>query len=208
MLQAWHNGDLGGAVWTVLESAQSGYVLLESNGAICRTTPKADRYLARNDGLASIQGKICGGRDSITRRLMSMIEQTAGAADGPRSHASSLVVPRPSGARGYFVSFLPVEHRDPVALHGVMLVLMSVADPSDELTISEAHLRDLFGLNRSEARVANGLLNGRDLKQIAAELRIGICTVRSYLQQVFDKTETNRQSELVRVLFQAVGYRA
>ena len=206
MLQTWHSGD--GAVWTILEVALSGYVLLESDGTICRTTPRADRILARNDGLASIQGKICGGRDSVTRRLLSAIDQTAKAADCAGLHASSVVVPRPSGARGYFVSFLPVEHRGPGALRGIRLVLMVISDPSEELTIPEARLRDLFGLSRSEAKVANGMLNGLDPKEIAETLGLGISTVRSHLRRIFDKTDTKRQSELVRLLFQAAGYRA
>jgi DNA-binding CsgD family transcriptional regulator len=43
-------------------------------------------------------------------------------------------------------------------------------------------------------------MHGADLKEISEELSISLTTVRTHLQHVFDKTDTRRQAELVRLL--------
>lgn len=58
----------------------------------------------------------------------------------------------------------------------------------------------LFGLTPAEARVAAGLAEGKVLKDIAIENAITVKTARSYLEKVFRKTGTHRQSELVSLI--------
>lgn len=52
----------------------------------------------------------------------------------------------------------------------------------------------------AEAQVALHVMHGANLKQIAQELSVSVTTVRTHLQHVFDKTDTHRQAELVRLL--------
>jgi DNA-binding CsgD family transcriptional regulator len=44
------------------------------------------------------------------------------------------------------------------------------------------------------------VMHGADLNHISEELSISLPTVRTHLQHVFDKTDTHRQAELVRLL--------
>lgn len=44
------------------------------------------------------------------------------------------------------------------------------------------------------------MMHVADPKQISDELSVSLATVRTHLQHVFDKTETHRQAELVRLL--------
>ena len=55
-------------------------------------------------------------------------------------------------------------------------------------------------LARMEAEVGSRLATGMDLSEIAEALGITIYTVRGHLKQLFAKTETHRQAELVRVI--------
>jgi DNA-binding CsgD family transcriptional regulator len=75
-----------------------------------------------------------------------------------------------------------------------------IIDPEQESEPSATLLRRLFGLTRSEAEVAVRIARGGDVKEIAEELSVSLATVRTHLQHVFDKTDTHRQSELVRRL--------
>ena len=54
-----------------------------------------------------------------------------------------------------------------------------------------------YGLTPTEASVARRLAAGAGLEQIAGELGISINTVRGHLKQIFGKTRTHRQVELV-----------
>jgi len=80
------------------------------------------------------------------------------------------------------------------------MALVLIIDPEDEPEPAAALLRRLYHLTEAEAEVALHVMHGADLKQISEELSISLTTVRTHLQHVFDKTDTHRQAELVRLL--------
>jgi len=61
-------------------------------------------------------------------------------------------------------------------------------------------LRDLFNLTPRESELAVCLMAGQTLKETACSMNITLHTVRSYLKAVMFKTDTCRQSELVKLL--------
>jgi DNA-binding CsgD family transcriptional regulator len=81
----------------------------------------------------------------------------------------------------------------------VALVLMLV-DPEDCPEPSDAILQQVFGTTKAEARIANRLLCGESLQEIAETTGVSIGTVRSQMKALFVKTETHRQAELVALL--------
>jgi DNA-binding CsgD family transcriptional regulator len=80
------------------------------------------------------------------------------------------------------------------------MALVLIIDPDDEPEPTVALLRRLYRLTEAEAEVAIHVMRGADLKQISEELSISYTTVCTHLQHVFDKTDTHRQAELVRLL--------
>ena len=79
-------------------------------------------------------------------------------------------------------------------------VLLCVTDPASRHHPPAALLASLFGLTTAESELAARLLAGFDLRAIAEETGRSINTIRNLLARVMAKTETNRQSELMRVL--------
>jgi DNA-binding CsgD family transcriptional regulator len=78
-----------------------------------------------------------------------------------------------------------------------MSVLIETADtPAARID----RLRTRFGLTESEARLALDLADGGSVPAYAAARGISRNTARNQLQQVFEKTDTRRQAELVRLL--------
>ena len=63
-----------------------------------------------------------------------------------------------------------------------------------------ARLRAEFQLTKAEARLALRLAEGSSLASAAQAFNVKLTTVRSQLQQVFAKTGTSRQTELVAML--------
>jgi DNA-binding CsgD family transcriptional regulator len=61
-------------------------------------------------------------------------------------------------------------------------------------------LRAEFGLTKAEARLALRLAEGSSLASAAQAFNVKLTTIRSQLQQVFAKTGTSRQTELVAML--------
>jgi len=58
-------------------------------------------------------------------------------------------------------------------------------------------VKSLYGLTNAEALVMNGVVNGVALEDIANQNGLKYSTVKSYLRTTFQKTDTNRQHELV-----------
>lgn len=63
-----------------------------------------------------------------------------------------------------------------------------------------ARLRAAFGLTKAEARLAVALADGCSPAEAARDFEVKLTTVRTQLQQIFAKTGTSRQAELVAVL--------
>ena len=66
-------------------------------------------------------------------------------------------------------------------------------------------LRRIYGLTQTEAEVASRLVQGMRLADVSKALGVSIHTVRGYLKQLFAKTNTHRQAELVRVIVSGPG---
>jgi len=61
-------------------------------------------------------------------------------------------------------------------------------------------LRSHFGLTPAEARLALHLVTGETLRSAAAKLSISYQTARTHLKNIFKKTTTYRQTQLVIVI--------
>jgi len=84
--------------------------------------------------------------------------------------------------------------------NGTPAAAIFITDPERKPLLPAQWLRQLYGLTQAEARLAQLLLEGFDLKESAEQLHVLVSTVRSQLKSIFAKTETNRQSELLRLL--------
>lgn len=77
--------------------------------------------------------------------------------------------------------------------------IIMARDPAAQ-RLSPVLLSQLFGFTPAEAGVAQALARGQALEGIAATLDISTHTVKTHLQHLFRKTDTQRQAELVATL--------
>jgi DNA-binding CsgD family transcriptional regulator len=78
-------------------------------------------------------------------------------------------------------------------------VIVRILELEARPTLSEVHA-DLFHFTHREIEIASALLEGHSIDSLAARLGISRNTARVHLQSLFRKTDTNRQSDLVRML--------
>lgn len=83
--------------------------------------------------------------------------------------------------------------------------MISLYDWSRRPTISTETIRQFFELSEAEARVSALLVEGRSPAEIAEHLSRTQHTIRSHLKSIFQKTNTNRQGELVALLSAIAG---
>jgi DNA-binding CsgD family transcriptional regulator len=169
----------------VLDLLREAVLVLGRDARLLGSNRHADELLAERDGLALLRGGVVASTPDATRALWYSVERAAYGAAGrlrvPRSGRSSLL--------------LRVEpHRGPAAGPAAAVVFASDGEPP---VVSESELATRHGLTPTECRVAKLLCAGAGLPSVARALDISPHTVRGHLKQIFGKTGTHRQAELV-----------
>jgi DNA-binding CsgD family transcriptional regulator len=111
------------------------------------------------------------------------------AAMPGREHAIALE--RVSGRRPLLLLVSPF---------GAGRALVRATDPEEAMPCSATILRALYGLTSAEVEVANGLVRGATIEEIADARGTSVATARTQLKMLLAKTDTRRQAELVRLL--------
>ncbi|MCB9612711.1 MAG: helix-turn-helix transcriptional regulator [Sandaracinus sp.] len=84
-------------------------------------------------------------------------------------------------------------------------LLVVLVDPNRPVGCTPETYAQLYGLTQGEARVAHQLVLGRSPRDAAAELGIGVETVRTHVKNILPKVGCHRQVELVRRLVTGAG---
>jgi DNA-binding CsgD family transcriptional regulator len=79
-------------------------------------------------------------------------------------------------------------------------LMLFVTEPEKSFSFPDSVLHSLYGLSLAETEVANGMLMGYSLEEIARLRKVKLGTVRIQVKSLLSKTRTSRQSELVRLL--------
>lgn len=80
------------------------------------------------------------------------------------------------------------------------VAVVYAVDPAAQLLTAEDLLRRTYRFSPAECRVATLLVQGQTCEAIAEVLSLSRHTVRTHLKNIFAKTGTARQAELVRLL--------
>jgi DNA-binding CsgD family transcriptional regulator len=80
------------------------------------------------------------------------------------------------------------------------VALLTIAPTTSKNFADPIFIGSMFDLTPAEAKITIALLEGGDLRSIAAAQRVSIETIRSQLKSVFAKTNTSRQADLIALL--------
>jgi DNA-binding NarL/FixJ family response regulator len=170
-----------------------GVVVLDSAGKVRLVNKEAQRILDEHDGFGLSEGMLKGASAKQTNRLRECTELGLSG----ESEDEIISFPRLSSKRPYLV--LVPGQRQKEGDESDTLVLL-VIDTEQRTKVSGETLVRLYNLTPAETRVALMLIDGKRLDQIAEELDVAQTTIVFHLKNLFRKTETHRQADLVRVL--------
>ncbi len=177
-------------------SKQQAHVLLDNFGRIVQCTDDAMDILQMNDGITTEAGYLKLQDLSLDQRMGACFRQTLEATKG-RSLPKPLAVERPSGDTPYVLDFCPWVVTDASHPEDESYVLITLFTPDNKPDLRAELVQAAYGLSSAETRVVSALVNGMDLKEIAAANHITVYTVRNHLKSVFAKTGFKRQGELI-----------
>lgn len=184
-----------------LDRLDFGVVSLDQDGAILFMNRRAQKIVASDDGLGVVNQRLVAARRRDNDRLWALIRSTVVARrDGGHDAGGSLAVARPSAGRPYAVNVAPGSGLDSLVNAPTTAALVLITDPEDCPEPPAEHIARLHGLTPAEARVAAALAGGWSLREYADAASLSIHTARTTLKQVFTKTDTRSQADLVRLL--------
>ncbi|AFM15673.1 DNA-binding protein with HTH domain [Mycolicibacterium chubuense NBB4] len=195
-------GEAAAGAAEAIDSLRHGVVVLAGTRVVVHFNAMARRIFNADDGLRVCADGVHATRRSTDEKLQNAV--TAALVTQPNGARSgdSLLCSRPSGKRPYVIHVVPLA--PPADEPSATRALLLIVDPERGREPPTAVIRQLFGLTKAEADVAMRIVNGDALDTIAADLVLSRATVKTHLQRVFDKTDTHRQAELVRLLMAIV----
>ena len=184
---------------TTLDRLPYGVFVVSADARVLFMNSFANELVKANDGLAIGHDQLLRtGRPAETQLLHSAIKN-ASEADDLLASSGALFVEREDAIRPLhclvqrFVGSDGADKQDPYAA-------IFVTDPTRMPQISPSILSGLFDLAPSESRLLACLVACGRLEQAASDANLSLSTARTYLKQIFSKTGTGRQGELIQLV--------
>lgn len=186
-----------GALQAILDALGPPLLLVDDDCRPIFVNRRAARILAQRDGLAIGPSGLTTRSRKATRALRAAV--TGAAAHAHSAHAHSLTL-RVSVARQprrppWLVSILPIAG-DGLGAGIAGYAAICITESDVDTRIDPASAADYFLLTPREADVAALLAAGRNSREAARALHIGIGTVRTHLKSLFGKTGVRSQTAL------------
>ncbi|GAA3107804.1 hypothetical protein GCM10010520_60540 [Rhizobium viscosum] len=178
------------------EMANVGCIFFDRSGRVTSLNAKAQTYLGNDLQISNGQLRPCFPGDAL--RFRTEMNRMLSGPQEPLNDTGTV--------------FLSRADKCPLIvrlqrLSGHMLDVFSSAsvvalidDPHRPYRPPLKVVRDMFGLTAVEAEIALRLAEGASPREIGEERSISYLTVRTHIRTIFQKTDTNRQSELTALL--------
>jgi DNA-binding CsgD family transcriptional regulator len=179
----------------MLNRCDHGAVLVDESARILFANVAAESILRDGDGLRVSDGRLGAANAAGTATLRGMIAGIEGVAD-----RGVLALPCSDG-RKIAVQVLPLR-AETAWLARRPAAILFIKDPKAVALPSQEDIRVLFDLTPAQSALAREILRGDGVQAAADRLKIARATARTHLLEIFQKTGTSRQAELVRVILQ------
>ncbi len=188
--------------FTALNHLGLAVVIVDHKARILFTNSAGGTLFAETDGLHWSHDDVCRASSSEETKILHQMVKAAVARDVDTLGEGIMSISRPSMRRSLNLAITPLEGEE-LAKSAILFV----SDPEKPQTPSPEVIAHLFDLTPAEARLTHALSQGARVEDAAETCGVTLSTARTYLKQIFQKTRTNRQAELIRLVMTAVTLR-
>lgn len=198
-------GSLQSGITELLDRNPVAVLLLDEFSRLVYANRSASAMPLNNDGVRLSSDGIVADNKAVNDALQALISEALSPTGAMRAPPQVVRIPRASGKRPYcvFVSKVGPQHSALSTYKPAVCVI--ITDPDDQRRPPLQSIQAAFGLTPAEARLAAILSTGADLRVAADELRITYGTARARLAQIYLKTDTRRQGELIHLLLKTLA---
>ncbi len=183
--------------------------IFDDSGRIIHANAKADALVALGDGLQLRHGVLAGKNAVDSAALQRLMREAAATGHGQTTHCGGIVsLSRDDGRHPLFELVAPLGSAAPGhagACLGLMAMdrpagIVFVSDPETQQAVPRGIFKALYGLSPAESDLALHIVKGGTVLEWADLRMVSIATARAQMRQLLEKTRTNRQGELMRLL--------
>jgi DNA-binding CsgD family transcriptional regulator len=193
------NAKIDNAECTI-DSLGVGTIFIAPAGRVMTTNSAAENILRAGDGLFVQKGILSARGSRESKELYGLLHSACQTGAGKGFHqGGAMLVSRLRSQHPLQILVCPFRAGN-VLMEVCPSAIVFVIDPDRRPIPDEGSLHRLFNLTPMEARFCLRLLEGMSLSEAAEFSSISINTAKTHLKNIFSKTETTRQSQLVTLL--------
>lgn len=171
-------------------------LILSASGRILFANRAASTMLEAGWPIRLLDGCLQGKDRSVSAALKQAIELVSSRQQSAEACHYEVCLAQPSADR-------------PGAIADLRPLTQDGAEPVIALFITQAGqanhhgidgFAEAYGLSKAETRILKALVDTQGPAEAAALLNIALSTVKSHLRKIFQKTNTSRQAELLRLV--------
>ena len=188
-----------------LDYLAAGIVLLDERGSVQFANRTACQLMGRPIGTKVLSQLVGATQAHQAFTLSQSIEAAIAAHRAGQEYADSLAIPRPKGLRDLLLTVCALGSyedtevaQDEPSDHPALVIFIS--DPESRRPAPVDTLVSLFDLTATEAQIAWAFAQGQRSDDIARSFGISPTTVAFHKRNLFQKTHTNRQADLIALM--------
>lgn len=179
----------------MFDSIWRGCIVLDDEGNVRAMNDTAQSIIENADGLAIVDGRLCSADQKEKSRLHHLIRATLDRTE----QGGAVAIPRRS-ARPLLLQVFALNPFDHETSPSVAILIQ---DPDLRPTIDQNVVAQMYRLTRMETKLALAMVDGMRADKVASSFGISQTTVSFHLRNLFRKTGTNRQADLIALLIQS-----
>jgi DNA-binding NarL/FixJ family response regulator len=183
-----------------LDQSAFGVVIVDERLRAVDMNQSCRAMIARSDGLGLVQDRLlCRDRGDQATLATAVAAVLNGELEAP-----VVRIRRASGAEPYVARAICAK----APPHAERKCLLTIADPDGAPPLAGELWRAMFDLTDCELAIAEGMVAGRKIVDIAGQRGVSVETVRTQTKRMFERLNVSSQVEAVARLSRAAPFRA
>ena len=199
-------------LYRMLDNMVAGVLLLDVNGRVCYANPSAEILLSQSGTLsASARYGLKAADDAQWAELNKLVQGAIKTGTRERHYLGTheerksggvIGLTNQHGEKPLMLTITPLSEMsgyEQLASDGIAAGIF-LTDPNAQRIVAKKILQQNYLLNDRECDVCEAFLNCATLEGVAEALGLTASTVRSYMRDIYEKTQHRSQAELMKLL--------
>lgn len=199
ILEANHGNRVLMEAWNRIPE---GVVLVKKDGTAVFFNRSAEELFKKRESIhldrkGVLMGQTPEESNQLRKAILGVFKDTTKKRNG---FGGDIQFDRANGQSPINLRITPFKEQDRYSLQSDKFAMVLITNTDRPAMYSELDLKHKYGLTKAETRIAKLLAEGHSLSAICEKLGVAQNTARTHLKHIFGKTDTHRQSSLVKLL--------